>query len=57
MIEPSVARSSFVVPALTHLGLYSLDAEKLLMGTAATESEFQHFRQIGGGPARGMFQM
>ena len=40
MIDPSVARITYVVPALTRLGLYSADAEKLLMGTAAVESNF-----------------
>jgi hypothetical protein len=57
MIDPKIARSAYVVPALTRLGLYSLQAEKLLMGTAAIESNFQNFVQFGGGPARGMFQM
>jgi hypothetical protein len=57
MIEPAIARDTYVVPALNKLGLYSLEAEKLLMGTAAIESNFQNFVQFGGGPARGMFQM
>ena len=57
MISPDVARANFVVPALSRIGLYSLNAEKLLMGTAAIESGFRFFRQTGGGPALGMFQM
>jgi hypothetical protein len=57
MIDPATARAQFVQPALDQLGLYSLDAEKLLMGTAAVESNFANFIQFGGGPARGMFQM
>ena len=57
MIEPSIARSGFIVPALTRINLYSLDAERLLMGTAAIESAFRFFRQMAGGPAIGMFQM
>ena len=31
-------------------------ALSLLLGTCAQESAFTHFRQIGGGPARGLFQ-
>ncbi len=57
MISPATARDAFIVPALTRIGHYSLDAEKLLMGTAAIESSFTYFVQFGGGPARGMFQM
>lgn len=57
MISPAVARTTYVVPALQKLGSYSLNAERLLMGTAAIESNFTNFVQFGGGPARGMFQM
>lgn len=56
-IDPSTARTQFVVPALHKLNLYSPQAEHLLMGTAAVESNFTNFVQFGGGPARGMFQM
>jgi hypothetical protein len=41
--------------------LYDRECRKeefgLLIGTAATESDFVHLRQIGGGPGRGYFQM
>jgi hypothetical protein len=57
MIDPAFARMQYVIPTLNKIGLYSLDAEKLLMGTAAVESNFKNFIQFGGGPARGMFQM
>jgi hypothetical protein len=57
MIEPSAVRTLYVEPALTQLGLYTLQAEQLLMGTAAVESNFTNFVQFGDGPARGMFQM
>jgi hypothetical protein len=50
-------RDSVVFPALNHIGLYSLAAEKLLMGTAAIESRFVIRIQFRGGPARGLFQM
>jgi hypothetical protein len=50
-------RDTVVFPALTRIGLYSLTAEKLLMGTAAIESRFTLVTQLGGGPGRGVFQM
>lgn len=43
---------------LTPLGLYSADAEELLMATCAQESLLGKYRvQGGGGPALGIFQM
>ena len=57
MIPPATARADYVAPALRTLGLYSPESERLLMGTAAIESGFVDFVQLGGGPARGMFQM
>lgn len=57
MMTPDAIRSSIVIPALSRLGLYSPPAERLLLGTAAVESNFVNFIQFGGGPARGMFQM
>jgi len=57
MIPPATARDEYVLPALHAIGLYSPAAERLLMGTAAIESGFVDFVQLGGGPARGMFQM
>jgi hypothetical protein len=32
-------------------------AEQLLLGTAMQEDDLVHRRQMGGGPARGFFQM
>lgn len=57
IMEPSVFRATVVEPVLRKLGLYSLEAEKILMGTAAIESQFVFVTQMGGGPARGLFQM
>jgi hypothetical protein len=57
MISPVVVRSAYILPALHGLNLYSPSAERLLMGTAAVESNFSNFIQFRGGPARGMFQM
>jgi hypothetical protein len=43
---------------LTPMGLYSHQAEELLMATCANESNLGVYRtQAGGGPARGIFQM
>jgi hypothetical protein len=43
---------------LTPIGIYTRNAEELLMATCAQESHLGQFRtQLGGGPARGIFQM
>lgn len=43
---------------LTGVGLYSENAMNLLMGTCAQESSLGKYRrQLGGGPALGIFQM
>jgi len=43
---------------LTELNMYSMSAVNLLLGTAAQESGFgTYLRQIGDGPALGVFQM
>ena len=44
-------------PALQHIGHHSAAAEQLVLGTAAQESHLTYRRQLGGGPARGLFQM
>jgi hypothetical protein len=48
-----------VEPALELLSLNDAASRALLMGTAAVETELMHARrwQLGGGPARGYFQM
>ena len=44
--------------ALKEYDLYSESAVMLLLGTAAQESKFGFYlRQLGGGPARGIFQI
>ena len=57
MIDPSQFRRLIIVPALRRLGLWSLPAEQLLIGTALTESGLQFLTQHGGGPARGFYQI
>jgi len=49
--------TSVIRPTLIQIGLHSKAAEELLLGTAIVESDLKHRRQLGGGPARGFFQM
>jgi len=44
-------------PALEAIGLYSPEAEQLLLGTALQESRLTYLKQLGTGPALGLFQM
>ncbi|MEH6477643.1 MAG: hypothetical protein V7727_18270 [Sneathiella sp.] len=46
-----------IAPVLTGLDLWDPAAEKLVLGTALVESGLRRSRQMGGGPARGIFQM
>ena len=59
MIDPRHLRLYVVRPVLCGLGLdnYVADAEELLMATAAQESGLRYLRQLGAGPARGLWQM
>lgn len=50
-------RHYVVQPTLRELDLWSPAAEALLLGTAAQESRGRWLVQLGGGPARGIFQM
>ena len=50
-------REEIVRPVLHDLKMYSPVAENLIMGTAAQESGFTYLKQLGGGPALGMFQV
>ncbi|WP_067096153.1 hypothetical protein [Marinomonas atlantica] len=50
-------RQFVVRPALEQLGLYSLAADQLVMGTIAQESNGSYLKQIGKGPALGLIQM
>jgi len=56
MMEPQELRD-LIKSTLTPLGLYSPEAEELLMATAAQESHLGTYRQQIGGPALGIFQM
>lgn len=44
-------------PTLEALGLHSLSAIELLLGTALQESRLCWLHQLGGGPALGVYQM
>jgi hypothetical protein len=55
MIDPKALRAQ-IQQVLTPLGLYSTDAEELLMATCANESDLGSFRTQIHGPARGIFQ-
>lgn len=46
-----------VKPANHLLGVDSLAAQQLVIGTAAVESGGEYIRQLNNGPARGFFQM
>jgi hypothetical protein len=58
MMDVVELREQIIRPALEQIGLWSAAAEELLMGTCAQESKLGHYNtQMGGGPARGIFQM
>lgn len=56
-IDPIYFRDHVIAPVLKGLDLWSPVAEKLLLATAIHESGLRYRVQIGGGPARGLFQM
>jgi len=58
MTQATDFRRDVIAPVLQKSGLDSEAAEELLLGTAVQESlNFKYRRQMGGGPARGYFQM
>ena len=48
---PHQFRDDIIIPAITAINAHSKQAERLMLGTAIMESNLQHTRQIGGGPA------
>ena len=56
-MDASQLREYIVNPALEAIEHYSLAASNLLMGTAAQESRLKYVKQLGNGPALGLFQM
>jgi len=57
MIDVEQFTRYIVKPALLHIGLDTLAATRLVVGTALTESRLTYLKQVGGGPALGFFQM
>jgi hypothetical protein len=58
MFKHKQLRAVVIQPALNLIGLYSVDAEELLIATCAIESYGgTYLVQSGGGPAKGIFQM
>jgi hypothetical protein len=56
-LNPANVRT-LIQQTLTPIGIYSRNAEELLLATCANESNFGEYRtQDGDGPARGIFQM
>lgn len=56
-MKPSHFRRHVIRPTLKGIGLWSLAAENLLLGTAMTESGLFYLAQVGGGPALGVYQV
>ena len=57
MIDIEQFRDLIISPTLASIGLYSKSAERLILATALAESNLTYIKQIGGGPALGLFQM
>ena len=57
MLDIRQLRRYIVQPVLQALDVYSKAAENLLVGTAVQESRLEYLQQLGGGPARGLYQM
>ncbi len=56
MLDPEQFRRLVIRPVVRRLGLWSPAAERLLLGTALTESGLRHLHQVRG-PARGLYQV
>ena len=57
MIDVKQFRELIIRPALKKIKLWSPAAEELLLGTALQESRLMYIKQLGTGPACGVFQM
>ncbi len=56
MLDPEQFRQRVIRPVVRRLGLWSPAAERLLLGTALTESGLRYLHQVRG-PARGLYQV
>lgn len=50
-------KAHVIVPTLIHIGLHSEAAVELVLGTAIQESHLEYLKQLGRGPAVGIYQM
>lgn len=57
MLDISQFREYIIRPALTVINAQSVAAEELVLGTALQESRLIYIKQLGNGPAMGVFQM
>lgn len=57
MLNVQQFRLNVVRPVLQDIGAHSQAAENLVLGTALQESNLHYLRQLGDGPARGLYQM
>lgn len=56
-LDPKHFRQYIVRPALKQFDMWSPAAENLVCGTAYKESKLKWLKQLGAGPALGLFQM
>lgn len=57
MLDILQFRVNIVRPVLQAVGAGGREAENLVLGTALQESNLRYLRQLGDGPARGIYQM
>lgn len=57
MLHIQQFRTTVVRPVLQAVGVHSPAAEHLVLGTALQESNLHYLRQLGDGPALGLYQM
>ena len=57
MLDIAQFRSLIIRPALEAIDLHSEAAEELVLGTALQESNLKYLKQLGNGPAIGLWQM
>lgn len=57
LLDVTQFRTYVVKPVLEYLDMYSPAMENLIVGTALQESRLTYLRQLGNGPAIGVYQM
>ena len=57
MIEPNHLVECVIEPVLKDIGLFSVNAGKIVLGTGCQESDCGRFlKQLNKGPAKGIYQ-